>query len=68
MADLTTEDDPMINARVPAAVRAALDRACVVDGLPRYKLAEVVRIVLRRAIAANMHLRLDADAGEETAS
>ena len=56
----------IINAEVPRALRETLDRARVVNGIPRYKLAEVVRIVLARAIDANMHLRLDA--GEEAAS
>ena len=64
MADPTNEKDmAIINAEVPRALRETLDRARVVDGIPRYKLAEVVRIVLARAIDANMHLRLDA--GEE---
>lgn len=67
MADPTTEKDmAIINAEVPRALRETLDRARVVDGIPRYKLAEVVRIVLARAIEAKLHERLDA--GEEAAS
>ena len=69
MAETTTEEDAVINVKVPMALRRALDRACVArpaPGVGVYKLAEVVRIVLARAIEANMHLRLEeADAGEE---
>ena len=70
MADPTTEKDmAIINAEVPRALRETLDRARVVNGIPRYKLAEVVRIVLARATAAKMHERLElfeaGDAGEE---
>ena len=68
----TNEEDAVVNVKVPRALRRALDRACVMRPPPavgRYTLADVVRIVLARALAANMHLRLeeaaDVDAGEE---
>ena len=60
-----------LNVLIPLAAKRALERACVVEGRPEYSLAHVSRVVLVRALAANMHLRIeeaDVDAGEEAAS
>ena len=57
-----------INVPVSKDLKSRLAAACVMkpDGVSRYKVTEVVRIMLERGFDANHHLRLeDADAGEE---
>ncbi len=71
MADPTIEMEAL-NVLIPRSLKRALEKAQVVKGRPEYSLAAVSRIVLTRALAANLHLRLeeaaDGDAGEEAAS
>ena len=56
-----------LNVLIPLPIKQALEKAQVVDGRPEYSLAHVARVVLARALGANMHLRLE-DAGEEASS
>lgn len=72
------EPTEALNVMVPRSLKRALEKAQVVKGRPEYSLAAVTRIVLARAISANMHLHLeeapaegeaaDVDAGEEASS
>jgi len=68
MSEPLTEN---INIPVSKAFKGKLVAACVLkpDGVSRYSMADVARIMLARGFAANLHLRLDeaadGDAGEE---
>ena len=69
MAEQTKETEN-INAVVPRALKKAIVDACALkpDGVSRYSMSEVVRIMLARGFDANHHLRLEeaeVDAGEE---
>lgn len=65
MAEPKTEN---INVPVSKDLKGKVAGACVLkpDGVSRYSMADVVRIMLERGFDANHHLRLEeADAGEE---
>jgi hypothetical protein len=61
MAEPTDGELTNLNARVQRGTKRALVAACGPrpDGESNYTLSDVVRIVLARAIRANLHLHIE---------